>query len=72
MNLFSTILEQCSPLHKLPISQFLQDWILEIAVQRRFAAKVRAPPLEEVGTVRGSGWVDDQHAKLPLILVPKT
>ena len=27
-----------------------------------FASKVWAPILEEVSTVRGSGWVDDQHA----------
>ena len=28
-----------------------------------FASKVRTPRLEEVSTVRGSGWVADQYAK---------
>ena len=27
-------------------------------------------PLEEVSTARGSGWVDDQYAKLLMILNP--
>jgi hypothetical protein len=30
------------------------------------------PSLEEVSTVRGSGWVDDQHAILLMILNPET
>ncbi len=31
-------------------------------------AKIVALPLEEVSTVRGSGWVDDQYANLLMIL----
>jgi hypothetical protein len=34
------------------------------------ASKVGTLPLEEVSTVRGSGWVDDQYAKLLMILNP--
>ena len=34
------------------------------------ASIVRTSRLEGVSTVRGSGWVADQYAKLPLILSP--
>jgi len=36
-----------------------------------FASKVRASHLDTVSTVCGSGWVDDQHVILLMILNPK-
>jgi hypothetical protein len=50
--------------------------MLEVALPSRLTdlALVIGPtafPLEEVSTVRGSGWVDDQHAILLLILKPE-